>query len=361
MRHNQRDDHFQAETGAWFHPPKPCSFTALVSPLVAQKEQKQKMVIDLVLFVCGGASSFGTTTTTSTTTTTTTTNKENQQEQLDLKDGVSLSWWDKLSQPSGLMVVQDKQILPSTETLRNSNKNKNDVDEDDDDDEAHTLSPPPRHQAGTNITAINMAQAFSLSSEKNQSYPLATREGEDQKAPALYYYAWHKDELLRDNRLLLKRVVLMEMTPTPNNGSTNHGEDDQFVRTRLQRVLTRSSHHPAPLENVQIPSSVVPRDDQNKGEQDPSSTLVVVSTASETLQMANEPLPVEEEPNTVQEDALKHHGETAETNQVVVEKDESIPQGLAGSVTDKDETILQPSSLGATETIKEQGSFLSDD
>lgn len=314
------------------------------------------MVIDLVLFVCGGASSFGTTTTT------TTTNKENQQQQLEVKDGAPFSWWDNLSQPSGLMVVQDKQVLPSTETLRNNNTNKNDVDEDDEDDEAHTLSPSPRHQAGNNITAINMAQAFSLSSEKNQSYPLATREGEDQKAPAVYYYAWHKAELLRDNRLLLKRVVLMEMAPTPNNASTNHDEDDQLVRARLQQVLTRSSHHPAPLENVQIPSSVVPRDDQNKSEQDPSGTLAVVSTASETFKMANEPSPVEEQPNTVQEDARKHHGETAESNQAVVEKDEeSIPQALTGSATDMDETTLQTPSLGVTETIKEQGSFLSDD
>ena len=212
----------------------------------------------------------------------------------------SWSWWDKLGQAAGFMVTQQpsqqeqqrkqesdeddeddeeevKVLLLKPEKRRHRSESEEDDDDaDDDDDEL----PPSFHKK--KMTPLrphppDACVAVNLATKDAASYPMTAVQGIQGKSPpspsstsaiggattSIYYYAWHKGELLRDDQICLERVVLMEMTPTPSDvGATTpkHVTDELLVRRRLQQVMNRSSSGGtttitiAPIHQFDIPN-----------------------------------------------------------------------------------------------------------
>ena len=343
--HGNDDDESPAAHNNKWSLPKLLSLTNLALPILTVSDEdtddnnnshsppSQKTVIDLVLFVCEIQG-----------------NKENPSDENkdtnspSSSSSSSSSWWDRLSHPLGLAVAQER-ILPKTD--KHSNKNNNDDDDDDDNDDDENDTPPPSHyRLPTRSTAAYMASNLATHGQATETFPLVRGDGGGGKLSSVYYYAWHKDELLlaRDNRVHLERVILMEMMPTPDSTSENTAEtrtttSDERVRARLEHLLTRSSRDAtasAPVGRVRIP----PDNDKEQG-----AMLNDLSTGVALQAMNDEKLALDDQ-------TVEGNSNTAPT------QGEAASNVTEGTTTNGTEAASPPEAM---DEIEAESPFVSED
>mmetsp|Transcript_17484 Transcript_17484/g.32756 ORF Transcript_17484/g.32756 Transcript_17484/m.32756 type:complete len:392 (-) Transcript_17484:22-1197(-) len=189
--------------------PKPCSLTALASPI---PDRTQKCVLDVIFFVCGDSHY-----------------KENDD------------WWHALSCPTGLLLEEDKSQF---------SKSKNDVPEEAQQDEDGDILETVLHTNGSSTggrgrvwKAVNLANLVD-----SFVYPFV-HQHEDHDGttvpPSLYYYCWNKDHLLSASAVLMGRVVLMEFQ-TAQRSDKEPSEETCRLDTLMNHLLRQSDDKALP-------------------------------------------------------------------------------------------------------------------
>ena len=197
--------------GSWSDP-KPCSFTALVSPI---PDRSQKTALDMIFFVCGG---------------------RDYREDDD--------WWHSVSDPTGLLLEEHK-----SQSSKTTNGHLEESQEDDADtlETGVRLNRPSASGKGRISRSVNLANL-----EDSTMYPFAYQHevpDETFVPTSLYYYCWNKDHLLTGSTVSLERVMIIEFHATQRK---NESDEDPC---RLESLL---KHLFQQFDDKSIPEVIQP-------------------------------------------------------------------------------------------------------
>ena len=276
--------------------PKPCSLTALVSPI---PDRSQKAVLDMILFVCGGS------------------DKENDD------------WWNAISCPMGLLVAEDRSQL---------SKRKNEDPEEDQED-VETILDTVVHSNRPNASDRQFVwRAVNLTSLANsEAYPLVHRNEDadgNSPPPSLYYYCWNKDRLLRESMVSLERIMLMEFKAAQKTDKVP-SEDAGRLATLMEHLLRRPNKALAEVIQPEVPTHVSGTSNNVK---DPNMTSTEGSETTNEVMLSNQGNPGTDELHDIMTEDLV----TEEDAAISPTQTEKI-EGDSNVVHDSDETEAKDS------------------